>query len=374
MLNRSRLIGICLLLALAGAAWGQDTFTGFQGQPTVFKGLTATPAPLMDLSIQIPGNAELNGSIRISTASGSACLSSDDASLRIFWENNCNRVYEPGLGESFIDAGPIGSGCTDLNDCFLQNPVISAASCGNPLIVANSGSFNPAIDPYWEVCVDPNDGPIMRAFCAGVLCPFKIDRTGGSITIADADFGVNLSGGAQEVHPIGIDAGSMTSDPGKLCGDPQETLINGAFPTLTRVCADDDNASLYFKIPTMPKKWNEGTFTVTAVATYGGAPPQGDYVLAWSMQCRSTGEEFDATFGAEQNTLFDFGLGCGGQCEEWSPVHIESAAITPNGSPCGEGDSIIVRAHVVALATTSIAANVHFLGGNINWTANDWTE
>jgi hypothetical protein len=139
----------------AGAAVGQDVFSGNSGFPATYKSAVSTPPCNGNGScIQIPGNVELNRCLRFVGATNDVCLCMDDATQQIWSEQDCDNVYEAG-GEFFLGSGGGGGG-----------PITNAVCGVTPYTIGAGG------DDFWELCVDPGtDVPSLRAVCNGGDCP-----------------------------------------------------------------------------------------------------------------------------------------------------------------------------------------------------------
>lgn len=102
------------LLLLCPAAWAQETFTGNRGFAPTLKMLTDTPAPKADLSIQVPGNVELNGCVRFTKAGGDACLCFDATTAQIWSETDCDGAFDSGSDFFIGSGGPGGGGASKI--------------------------------------------------------------------------------------------------------------------------------------------------------------------------------------------------------------------------------------------------------------------
>jgi len=166
----------------------QDTFTGQRGFAPTFKTSQDTPAPGANLSIQVPGNIELNGCLRLVNPTGDVCLCALEASDAIFHDTDCDSLYEPGAGEFFLGAGGGGGGNPTTFDYFGAVDEASAAKLGNSNV-------------WWQAYADGSDRLHLKTstpqdskvgiydgfnYCisneADTLCYLTLDPNGAGIT------------------------------------------------------------------------------------------------------------------------------------------------------------------------------------------------
>lgn len=364
---RSSYSSLCLiiLLVLSSMAWGQDTFTGSRGFAPTFKTLEeSTTAPKANLSIQIPGNIELNGCVRFVKPEGDTCLCGQGSADSVFHDTDCDGVYDPGEGEFLLGSGGDGGGgggSAGLDFSFDVQNHIDSVTPARPLRLSRAG------DDFLDSYIADDGTPTRDAQCDGGTCSHEVlIFAGQDWAVYEVDLGPPLAPGPlvfridpyaatpNEKYPFGAGreplasvewtASAMFGDGNECDGDPTNETINGA-PSQGMHCpmASFETDGFIYGLPvTWRGDWEKTadvTFSIKAyLITDGGA---GTWFGQVAIQCVSEGETPGA-YGTEVALNLTPAIGDDVSDE----IHDVAAAVVDTdttGANCDAGDTLYWR-------------------------------